>query len=193
MIRPELVPDLLRLAPGYQPRMLMLGALESTIPGYPRGRDWFRQHVGDEYDELDLADGDLKLDLNCDLVELAGRYESVFDLGTCEHVWDIHRARCNVLRAVKVGGWFLSHTPIAGWCDEHGYLNHGMHMTLRPALLNFIESNGFVIVDAWDTKWQNRGRIMWLRAMKMDHIERIEDFQPPLQVRGFSPTYRSAV
>ena len=42
MIRPELVPDLKRLAPGYQPRMLMLGALESTIPGYPRGRDWFR-------------------------------------------------------------------------------------------------------------------------------------------------------
>jgi SAM-dependent methyltransferase len=192
MIRPELVPDLTRLAPGYQPRMLMLGALESTIPGYPRGRDWFRQFVGDEYDELDLADGDLKLDLNGDLWELSQRYESVFNLGTLEHCWDVHRAWGNTLRAVKVGGWLLSHTPVAGWCTAEGYLDHGLHMTLRDAILSFLELNGFAIHDAWDTKWRNRGRIMWLRAEKVRHVERLEDFRPPLQVRGFSPTYRSA-
>lgn len=193
MIRPELIADLQRLAPGYQPRMLVFGATESTIPGYPRGRDWFAQHVGDELDELDLCDGDLQLDLNADLVELAGKYGSVFDLGTCEHVWDIHRARCNAMRAVEPGGWFLSHTPIAGWCDAQGYLDHGVHMTLRPALLEFIQLNGFRIVDAWDTKWRSRGKILWLRAQKVRHVERLEDFRPPMQVRGLSPTYRNHV
>jgi SAM-dependent methyltransferase len=193
MIRSELVPDLQRLAQGYRPRMLMLGATESKIPGYPTGRDWFRQFVGEEYDELDLCDGDLRLDLNADLGMLSGKYTSVFNLGTIEHVWDAHRAWCNTLRAVEPGGWFLSHTPVAGWCDGLGYLDHGLHLTLRPAILEFVELNGFVIVDQWDTKWRNRGRIMWLRAMKTEHLERIEDFRPPLQVRGLSPTYRGAV
>lgn len=192
MIRPELVPDLERLSPGYQPRMLVLGATESTIPGYPRGRDWFRRFVGDELDELDLADGDLKLDLNGNLEEISGKYGSVFNLGTIEHCWNVHNAWSNALRAVKVGGWFLSHTPVAGWCTPDGYLDHGMHLTLRPAIIGFIEANGFAIHDEWDTRWRNRGRIMWLRAQKVEHIVRLEDFQPPLQVRGFSPTYRGA-
>ena len=28
---------------------------------------------------------------------------------------------------------------------------------------------------------------MWLRAKKVRHVARLEDFVPPLQVRGFSP------
>lgn len=191
MIRAEFVKDLNKLGP-YEPRMLMLGAQESIVPGFPTARDWFRQWVGDEYDDLDLCDGDLKLDLNADLAELSGKYLTVFDLGTCEHVWDVHRARCNALRAVAPDGVFLSHTPIAGWCDARGYLNHGLHMTLRDALLTFITTNGFEIEDAWDTQWHTRGKILWLRARKERHVERIEDFEPVMQVRGFSPTYRSA-
>jgi SAM-dependent methyltransferase len=190
MIRPELVRDLERLSPGYQPRMLALGATESTIPGYPLGRDWFARYVGDELDELDLEDGDLRLDLNADLVEIAGRYASVFNIGTIEHCWDAHRAWANSLRAVAPSGWFLSHTPVAGWCDERGYLNHGIHLTLRPAIIDFVERNGFAIADEWDTRWRDRGSIMWLRARKVRHVERIGDFVAPMQVRGLSPTYK---
>ena len=191
MIRPELLPELQRWVPFYQPRMLMLGATKSTIPGYPTGRDWFARYVGDEYDDLDLADGDLKLDLNTDLIELSGRYATVCNLGTIEHCWDANRAWANALRAVAPGGAFLSHTPVAGWCDAEGYLDHGLHLTLRSAILEFIKLNGFEIAEARDTKWRNRGSIMWLAAKKVRHIKRIEDFVPPLQVRGLSSTYRS--
>jgi hypothetical protein len=190
MIRPELVRDLERLSPGYQPRMLVLGATQSTIPGYPRGRDWFARFVGADLDELDLEDGDLRLNLNDDLAELSGCYQSVLNLGTIEHCWDANRAWANSLRAVALGGWFLSHTPVAGWCDERGYLNHGIHLTLRPAILEFIKLNGFHVHDEWDTRWRDRGRIMWLRAQKERHVERLEDFVAPMQVRGLSPTYK---
>lgn len=194
MIRSEQLADVKRLSPGFQDPMLMLGAQELLIAGYERheGARWFVETFGiTDYTTLDLCDGDLKLDLNSNLGNLDGKYGSVVNYGTVEHVWNVHAAWCNTLRAVAPGGWLLSHTPVAGWCTAEGYLDHGLHLTLRSAILEFIELNGFRIVDVWDTKWRDRGRIMWFRAQKVRHIRSFEDFTPPLQVRGLSPTYRS--
>ena len=69
MIAADILPDLKRFgdAGGYRPKMLMLGAQGCTVPGYPRARDFFANWVGAAYEDLDLADGDLTLDLNADL------------------------------------------------------------------------------------------------------------------------------
>lgn len=191
MIVPEVVPGLERLSPGFQPRLLVLGAQESRIPSAPTSQAWFRPYVGDEYDELDLIDGDLKLDLNDDLVELGQRYASAFNFGTCEHVWDIRMAWINVMRAVRTGGWFMSHSPLAGWVDGDGNCNHGIHRTRKDAIVKFITNNGFQLVDQWETQFRSRGTILWIRAKKTTHIQDATEFAPPMYVRGRGPTYRA--
>lgn len=161
----------------------MFGAQESEVPGYRDAREWFSQFVGaDQYDELDLDGGDLKLDLNDDLIQLSMMYRTVINIGTIEHVWDAAQAWANALRAVEVGGQFLTHTPIGGWVDDRGRLNHGLHMTRRDAIEAYLTKNGFEITEVWDTMWRTRGRILWLRSRKTRHVT---DFSPVYQVRGF--------
>jgi hypothetical protein len=187
VILPEIVSDLERFAQGYQPRMLMLGAQECIVPGVSTSRDWFRRYVGDEYDELDLIDGDLRLDLNADLSELGQCYGSVFNLGTIEHVWDVRMAWINAMRAVTIDGWFLSHSPLAGWVDADGNCNHGIHRTRREAILEFVARNGFEIVDQWETQFRRRGTILWFRARKTRHVQDAAGFEPPMFLRGRGP------
>ena len=163
-----------------------MGVEESKIPGYPLARDWFYQFVSDQYEELDMADGDLKLDLNADLAELGGRYQTVVNLGTIEHVWNVHTAYCNALRAVAVDGHFLCHAPVGGWQDEAGCMNHGLHQTRADGIANFVEKNGFKVVDTRITQWRSRGRILWLRAAKERHVEALADFKPIYRLRGLS-------
>ena len=183
MIVPEHLPELQRWAPYYKAWMLMLGATESKIPGHQRARSWFQQYVGDGYHELDLADGDLRLDLNLDLAALSGRYATVFDLGAIEQVWDVHRAYCNALRAVEIGGHFLCHAPVGGWQDAEGLFNHGNHMTRASSIVEFCTLNGFEVRDLHVTRWKDRGRILWLAAEKIAHVE---EFKPVMKLRGFS-------
>lgn len=170
----------------YRPPMLMLGAQESTVVGYPTARQWFRQFVGDRYDDLDMADGSLKLDLNGDLVELSGKYATVFDLGTIEHVWDVHAAYVNALRAVAVGGRFLAHSPVGGWVDQQGRFNHGLHLTRAEAILEFATKNGFAVEEHWFSRFKHRGIVLWLRARKVRHIEDAAGFKAPYRLRGLS-------
>jgi len=174
-LQPHSIVDLDRLAPYYRPPMLMLGATGSAVPEYPEARDYFGKWVGSEYQDLDLDGGDLRLDLNTD-IGLSQTHGCVFNLGTIEHVWNAHVAWSNALRAVKVGGYFLSHGPLNGW------VNHGLHMTSEPAIRAFITKNGFEIVARFTSKWKTQGEVLWLAAHKLRHIEAIDDFQPALQV-----------
>jgi hypothetical protein len=115
----------------------------------------------------------------------------VFNLGTIEHCWDMHRAWSNALRAVAVGGSFLTHSPVGGWLGADGALNHGVHMTAPDAICRFLDQNGFVVLDKWLTRWRNRGALFWLRAEKLQHIAWLENFAAVYQVRGLSPDYRA--
>lgn len=173
-IHPHQIEHLERLAPGYRSPMLMLGRQGSTIEGFPTAREYFRQWV-DVYQDLDLDGGDLHLDLNRDS-GLDQDYETVFNLGTIEHCWDAHNAWANALRAVTVGGTFISVCPINGW------VGHGIHLTHPDAIVAFIAKNGFTIIDCWTTRWKQQGEVMWLRAEKERHIEWLADFEPAWQV-----------
>jgi hypothetical protein len=171
------IPDLDRFKPYYKSPMLMLGATGSACPGYPTARDYFGQWVGDGYQTLDLDGGDLRLDLNKDLGlnGLSVAFETVFNLGTIEHVWDANAAWVNALRMVKIGGHFLTHSPVSGYKD------HGLHLTSAPAIRAFVSKNGFTILDHWITK-RPVGDVLWLAAVKDRHIENLADFEPAWQV-----------
>jgi len=185
MLIPEIMPSLERLvtAGAFRAPMLMLGAQTSIMPQWPKARDFFVHVTGGEYLELDLDGGDLRLDLNHDLFELAGEFATVCNLGTLEHVWDVHRAWSNALRAVAVGGTFVTHSPIDGWRDhESGALNHGLHQTVPEAILCFIAKNGFVIDHHWTTRFRTRGSILWACATKRRDIADLAWFEPVMQV-----------
>ena len=175
-IREHHIPDFGRMGPYIGPPMLMLGSQQCVVDGFPSAASYFGQWVGESYEDLDLDGGTLPLDLNADLGALAQRYATVFNLGTLEHVWNAHQAWVNALRAVKVGGHLLSHGPANGW------VNHGIHQTNPAAIVVFVEKNGFEIVDQWLSKWRNQGDILWFIARKIRHIERVADYEPPMQI-----------
>jgi hypothetical protein len=184
VINVEHLHDLERWAPAYHNPMLMLGSQILVFPGYGREEcpRWFADKFDvHDYTTLDLDGGDLQLNLNDDLTELSEKYATVVNYGTVEHCWDIHVAFCNVLRAVKIGGFFLSHGPAGGWLDIDGRMDHGVHVTLPGALMVFVEKNGFEIEDQWFTQFRNRGQIFWLSARKVAHIDKLVDFELPLQ------------
>jgi hypothetical protein len=174
-IHPQHVADLQRLAPYYKAPMLMLGATDSVVPEFPTAADFFGQWVGDEYEDLDLDESDIELDLNGDLKQLSQKYGCVFNVGTLEHVWNTHAAWVNALRAVKRGGYFLCHSPVSG------YKNHGLHITSAPAIQAFVSKNGFKILDSWTTQ-ANMGELFWLVAKKEKHIETTDRYKPAMQV-----------
>ena len=174
-IHVEHLADLNRLGAYYRAPMLMLGATGSNLPEYSTAREYFGQWVGVCYQDLDLDGGDLVLDLNTDL-DLSQSHRTVFNLGTIEHVWNAHNAWANALRAVEVGGHFLSHSPISGW------LNHGLHMTNPAAIRAFVSKNGFKIIEEWTSRWKTQGEVLWLAAVKERHIPDLGAFEPAWQV-----------
>ncbi len=179
-IHPHHEPHLERLGQYMHAPMLMLGATDSAIPEFETAREYFCQWVGNGYQDLDLDGGDLALDLNKN-IGLSQSYRTVFNLGTLEHVWNAHNAWANALRAVEVGGHFLSHGPVSGW------VNHGLHMTNPEAIWAFISKNGFSVLDDWTSRWKRpngtfQGDVMWLAAVKERHIEELADFEPAWQV-----------
>ncbi len=167
-----------RLVPYLKPSMLMLGSQRNTSS--------FRFPC--EYHTLDM-DGrsDIHADLGSDTFATevgSALYETVFDLGTLEHVWDTHQAYVNAASLVNLGGYFLGQAPVAGW------ENHAVHITDWRFILMFFKFNGFTIAEWWlttangapmDTVQRNGGKsaLLWYAARR---IERVKEWKKPSQV-----------
>jgi len=124
------------------------------------------------YTTLDLDGGDLKLDLDFDQPQLDQRWDVVINLGTLEHVWDVHQGYSTAARAVKLGGYFMGHAP----CE--GFAGHAVNITSKEAIRRFFEFNGFEIIDEW-VQARKEGRIHWIIAHKLEHRR---DFSKPKQI-----------
>lgn len=180
------LPALDRLALLLVSPMLMLGRQSGRAPGYANAADLFRRRYGvAEYEELDLFSerAALRLDLNGDLRGLSGKYATVVNIGTLEHVWDVHSAWSNSLRAVRRLGHFITFSPVAG------FDGHGIHVTGARWIREFIAGNGFTVVDEWeDRSLHGKFRVpkdrmlLWLAARKDNHEEDIISFNKPQQV-----------
>ncbi len=143
--------------------MLMLGNQYSKIGS---AQEIFETS---EYKTMDPDGGDYPIDIQEDLSTMDESWDVVFNLGTIEHVWDIHQAYSNTARLVKVGGYYIGHAPV------ENYNNHGIHVTNANAILKFFTINGFEIVDYWTSD----SLILWHIAKKISHQT---EFERPQQV-----------
>lgn len=193
MIVKDAVPSLDKLRPYFQAPMLMLGKQRNPA-GYV---------FPCAYQTLDPDGGDIAVDLSADIhtayagdVEVRGpyleRFQTVFDLGTLEHIWDVHAAYVNAASMVRIGGHFIGQAPISGW------EGHGIHLTSPWAIMDFFTLNGFALVQMWQTTangaaWEtpltrNMGKsiLMWYVARRVMLVER---WKAPQQVyeKGVKP------
>ncbi len=122
--------------------VLTLGKMDCLIPDFNDTYDFFKHYGITDLEQLDIDGGDIEVDLNKS-IKLKRQYKTVMNLGTLEHIWDVHTAWSNALTAVKVGGHFISMAPLSGW---H---NHGIHLTYDKWIKKFITMNGFKILSSW--------------------------------------------
>lgn len=102
------------------------------------------RHGATEVKTLDLFDkrADYPHDMNEPIPgELAGRFNTVIDIGSIEHVFDTRRCLENLTSLVAVGGHLMLHTPC------RGYFDHGLHTLSPECLIQGMEVNGF------ETRW----------------------------------------
>ena len=95
------------------------------------------------YKTFDPDGGDYAGDLSDDQTALHDAFRTIVNIGTIEHIWDIHGAFCNVVSMLKIGGVYAGVSPVAG------YRNHGIHITGARYIEAFFKSNGFEIIDRW--------------------------------------------
>jgi hypothetical protein len=153
--------------------MLVLGHQECRVEPYPDARSFFYSYGVDDFTDLDPDGGDISADLNKPLPQLYGRYGSVWNLGTLEHVWDVHTAWSNALAAVDRGGWFVTFSPTFGWKD------HAIHITGHKWIKAFLTLNGFVIrMEA--TRYQRKRSELSMVAAVRERTDIV--FEKPQQV-----------
>lgn len=177
MILPEHLPyfELIRRTGAYQSPFLMLGNQECRIEGTPQ--EFFEV---DDYTTLDPDGGDIQADLTQWVPDR--QYNTVFNLGTIEHIWDVHRAFCTAISAVAIGGYFVHHAPAGG------YEGHGIHVTDWYTVRDFFKLNGFEVRQIWFSDQQggeisvpmrDKGQqIFWMVAQK---IEEVSEYTAPQQ------------
>lgn len=168
--------ELIRRLGVYNEPFLMLGNQECHTG--VSAKEFFEV---DDYTTLDPDGGDIAEDLTTWTADR--EYQTVFNLGTIEHIWDAHTAFCNAAAAVAVGGHFIHHGPVGG------YEGHGIHVTDWVTTLDFFRGNGFEIVEVWFSRQDgkhipvprrdNGQQIMWMVAKK---VSVVAAFRAPQQV-----------
>lgn len=135
-------------------------------------------------DTLDLYDSraTLRLDMNESLpAEYRGRYNTVIDIGSLEHVFDTRQCLANVIDMMAVDGHYVLHTAV------NGYYSHGLHVFNPLGLQAALTLNGLETVykrystragRVIDDPARARDVIMWIVARKVCSVER---FTPPQQ------------
>jgi hypothetical protein len=84
---------------------------------------------------------DLRYDLNLPVPEHEyERYQTVYDIGTIEHLFDTRQCLENCMRMVKVDGYYFITTPVKG------YFEHGLHTFAPEAIIRALQMNDFEIV-----------------------------------------------
>jgi hypothetical protein len=91
---------------------------------------------------LDHFDGraNLRYDMNRPVPQAEhNKYGTLIDIGSLEHLFDTAACMENCFRMVRLGGFYLLHTPI------NGYFGHGLHVFNPQGLMDCLVANGFKI------------------------------------------------
>lgn len=102
----------------------------------------FFAHLGLAVRSLDLSDfekADIIHDLNKPLPdELKGKFLTVIDSGTLEHVFDVRQGFRNAAELLAPGGRVIHISP------ANNYMNHGFWQFSPTMLHDYYEANGFI-------------------------------------------------
>lgn len=130
------------------------------------------------YQTLDIhGDPDILHDLT---TPLGLKFQTVFNYGTLEHIWDYHSAFINTIDSVEVGGCYIGHHPVSGW------EKHGIHITNQKYIAKFLKLNGFLILDEFFTAYGKpcsepqrdcgNSIVYWVAARK---IQQVPEYKTP--------------
>ena len=91
----------------------------------------------------DYEGADIIADLNYPIPErYRGRFNTILDAGTLEHVLDVRRCLQNIVELLAVGGRIIHQSP----CNQ--YVNHGFYQ-LSPTLFHdYYGANGFIDITS---------------------------------------------
>jgi len=141
---------------GWAPRPLEDGQDVSTnIPSWKNGPEskntsdvvFFGLLGIDTLTTLDVSDyeaADIIWDLNKPIpTELIGRFDTVIDSGTIEHVHDVHQAIRNINLLTRPGGTVMHFAPTSN------YIDHGYHQLSPIFFVDYYAANRFERCDAW--------------------------------------------
>jgi hypothetical protein len=131
----------------------------------------------------------LKYDMNCPVPSSEfGKYKTVIDVGSLEHVFDTRQCLENCLRMLAIGGHYFLHVPV------NGYYGHGLHVFNPLGLIDALNRNGcrkvflrFSTERGDETDDPAQGDcLLWLVVKKENDFEQ---FESPQQA-GWEFAYR---
>lgn len=74
--------------------------------------------------------------------DLSGRFDVIYDGGTCEHVFDLPTAYRNIDKMLKFGGVLIGHSPCNNW------INHGFFQISPEMVYGFWQNAmGYEVLD----------------------------------------------
>lgn len=116
----------------------------------------FRVLGFDTVDSMDFSEfegASIIQDLSAEVApDLVGRFDVIYDGGTCEHIFDLPTAFHNIHRMLRPGGTLIGHSPCNNWINHafyqispemaYGFWQKAMgyevlHLSLQPLLPNF--------------------------------------------------------
>lgn len=124
------------LALSHQPELAAAGCLDD--------RSFFRLLGCERVESADVSDwegADHILDLNLPVpAQLAGRYDTVFEAGTIQHVFDLPQVFANLHALLREGG-----RVIHGMAPSTNHVDHGFYMFSPTLFHDFYTANGWRI------------------------------------------------
>jgi hypothetical protein len=125
---------------------LLYKRLGDECGGFVHARTFFHMLGIDDYHDLDASTAEsptLVHDLNTPApAEWHGRFGTILDAGTLEHIFDLRSALANIVRLLRVGGTVMHISPLSGW------VNHGFIQVSPCLFYDFYQDNGFQVEDA---------------------------------------------
>ena len=119
--------------------------------GWVSARTFFRAIGIDDFQSLDLPGSEHKAEIHHDLndplpPQWHGKYQTVFDPGTLEHVFDQRACLENIADALAPGGVAIHVVPV--------YSYNGGYYSINPNVLHdFYRANGFGDISAYIVMW----------------------------------------
>jgi len=124
------------LALSHQPELAALGCLDD--------RSFFRLLGCESVESADVSaweGADHILDLNLPVpTELRGRFDTVFEAGTIQHIFDLPQVFANLHAVLKKGG-----RVIHGMAPSTNHVDHGFYMFSPTLFHDFYSANGWRI------------------------------------------------